>query len=115
MPPWCGSFCYPRLCCCLAIGSGTCQPLWSGCCRVSTSMEKAMRPRIAEGSKAVLVAGLLAVLALAVSTRVEAAGGDRAAYVDQLEGICKPRVAATQRAVKGVEGDVQGERFPVAA
>src|SRR6185312_13760051 len=43
------------------------------------------------------------------------AGEERAAYVDQLEAICKPGVEATQRAVKGVRSDVQAERFAVAA
>ncbi len=39
----------------------------------------------------------------------------RGEYVAQLEAICKPDALATQRAMKGVEGDVRAERLAVAA
>jgi hypothetical protein len=39
----------------------------------------------------------------------------RAEYVTRLEGICKPDAEATQRAVKGVKGDIRAERLAVAA
>jgi hypothetical protein len=39
----------------------------------------------------------------------------RPEYVAQLERICKPGSEATQRAVKGTQGDVRSERLAVAA
>jgi len=56
----------------------------------------------------------LALLTLAVSAHADTAS-QRRAYVERLEGICKPGVEATQRAVKGVKSDVQAERLAVAA
>jgi hypothetical protein len=46
-----------------------------------------------------------------------AAAGEqsRAEYVAQLETICKPGSAATQRAVRGTTADVRAERLSVAA
>ncbi len=45
-----------------------------------------------------------------------AAGGPaRHEYVERLEAVCKPRAAATERAVKGVRGDVAAERLGTAA
>ena len=39
----------------------------------------------------------------------------RPEYVEALEAICAPRAEATERAVKGVRGDVAAERFGPAA
>jgi hypothetical protein len=53
-------------------------------------------------------------LALALPAR---AGAEvtRPEYVAELEKICKPDSAATQRAVRGTRADVRSERFPPAA
>jgi hypothetical protein len=40
---------------------------------------------------------------------------DRRDYVKRLEVICKPRVEATQKAMKGVRDDIRAERNAVAA
>jgi flagella basal body P-ring formation protein FlgA len=62
---------------------------------------------------------LLAAAALAaiLVSGVALAEGEptRAEYVAQLEGICKPDAEATQRAVKGVKGDIRAERLTLAA
>lgn len=57
---------------------------------------------------------ILVALALAVPAQ---AGAEvtRAEYVARLEGICKPRSEATQRAVHGTRADVRSERFRRAA
>jgi hypothetical protein len=48
---------------------------------------------------------------------VAAAEGEstRTEYVTRLEGICKPDAEATQKAVRGVKGDIRAERLAVAA
>lgn len=61
-----------------------------------------------------LAAVALAVLALSASAAAEVAP-ERAEYVSHLESICRPRVAETQRAVRGVRADVRAERLGVAA
>jgi hypothetical protein len=68
-----------------------------------------LRRTTAAAAVAVLLAVASACLALAaeVPTRQE--------YVTQLEGICKPDVLATERAMKGVREDVRAERDGVAA
>lgn len=65
-----------------------------------------------------LVALSLAVVALAAPAVLGAETADaptRSEYVVQLEKICKPKSEATQRAVRGVRGDVRAERLRVAA
>jgi hypothetical protein len=42
-------------------------------------------------------------------------GPSQAEYVTRLEAICKPKVEATQRAVRGLRSNVQRERLGVAA
>jgi hypothetical protein len=80
-------------------------------------MEKAMRSRGGDGHQVRLLAVVvfLAALTVAVSARADSASSERTAYVDRLETICKPGVAATQGAVEGVRSDVQAERLAVAA
>jgi hypothetical protein len=78
-------------------------------------MEKAMRARVAEFSRMRLLLVAMVLSALTVVVSAQAAGSERGVYVDRLETICKPGVAATQRAVKGVRSDVQAERLAVAA
>lgn len=58
------------------------------------------------------------ILALALVAGAREARGEaptRHEYVAALERICKPRVEATQRAMKGVRNDVRAERTKVAA
>jgi hypothetical protein len=65
-----------------------------------------------------LTAALIAALALAVPSAFaaeEAEAPTRPEYVAQLERICKPGSEATERAVRGVRGDVRAERLRVAA
>ena len=58
----------------------------------------------------------VAVLALATALpAVAATPPDRDEYVTELEGICKPRALATQRAMKGARADMSAERFVGAA
>jgi hypothetical protein len=59
----------------------------------------------------------LAALALAAPLDAAAAAEapTRPQYVAQLEGICKPRSDATQRAVRGFRADVRQERLAAAA
>ncbi len=59
----------------------------------------------------------VALLSLVLIGGVAAAEGTptRAEYVTQLEGICKPGAEATEKAVKGVKGDIKAERLTVAA
>src|SRR5215217_561727 len=107
-----------------------CRPLWSGCCRVSTSTglprrtqtperleTKEMGMRCHESSRSRLrrlpAAAALAVLAL--SATAAAGAPERAEYVTRLEAVCKPGVEATQRAVRGVRSDIKAERLSVAA
>jgi len=66
------------------------------------------------GLRRLAAVALLAALGLAISAHA-ASLGERRAYVERLEAICKPGVEATQRAVKGVKSDVQAERLAVAA
>jgi hypothetical protein len=66
-------------------------------------------------------AGALAVaclLALALAAKAPQARGEaptRADYVATLERICKPRVQATERAMKGVRNDLRAERTKTSA
>jgi hypothetical protein len=55
-----------------------------------------------------------AVLALA-GAAAAAEAPTRAEYVERLEAVCKPRGEETERAVKGVRGDISAERFKPAA
>ena len=58
----------------------------------------------------------MAVFALATALpAVAATPPDRDEYVTELEGICKPRALATQRAMKGARSDLSAERLAVAA
>ena len=45
----------------------------------------------------------------------EAPAPSRAEYVARLEGICKPRALATERAVRGMRADLRAERLAIAA
>jgi hypothetical protein len=58
-----------------------------------------------------------ALLATFLIGGVAAAEGEpsRTEYVAQLEAICKPDALATEKAVKGVKGDVRAERLALAA
>jgi hypothetical protein len=60
---------------------------------------------------------VLAALALALGLSAAAAAESptRAEYVTRLEAVCKPHSEATERATKGVAGDVRAERLTVAA
>jgi hypothetical protein len=65
-------------------------------------------------------AATIAILALACGALSATAQGSgeppsRHEYVAQLEAICKPRVEATQKAMKGVRDDIRAERNGVAA
>lgn len=60
-----------------------------------------------------LLGGLALLLTTAAASAAEAP--TRAEYVAQLEGICKPDAAATQRVMKGVRADVAAERLGAAA
>jgi hypothetical protein len=73
--------------------------------------ETGSRPK---AGRPALLAAALAVLALSATAAAEGAPS-RAEYVDRLESICKPRIFATQRAMKGVRGDVREEHDAVAA
>jgi hypothetical protein len=67
---------------------------------------------------AALAVACLAALALALVARAPEAHGEsptRQAYVTTLERICKPRVQATERAMKGVRKDLRAERTKVGA
>jgi hypothetical protein len=59
----------------------------------------------------------IVVAAMTVGAAVASAEGEptRAEYVSRLEQICKPGSNATERAVRGVRGDVRAERLAVAA
>jgi hypothetical protein len=67
--------------------------------------------------------GLCAFLALTVLLRVPSPAGadestasaERAAYVEELEAICRPRAQATQRVMKGVREEVRRDRIKPAA
>jgi hypothetical protein len=63
---------------------------------------------------ATVVAGLGAA-ALCGGVAAAEEGTSRAEYVAQLEAICKPGALATEKAVKGVKGDIEAERLAVAA
>lgn len=66
--------------------------------------------------RARLTTWAVAVLALATALPALAATPpDRDEYVTELEGICKPRALATQRAMKGARADMSAERFVDAA
>lgn len=59
-------------------------------------------------------AACLVALGLSAMARAETAPS-QAEYVTRLEAICKPKVEATQRAVRGLRSNVQRERLGVAA
>jgi hypothetical protein len=66
------------------------------------------------------IALAVVVLAASVGAAVASAEGEtteptRTEYVSTLERICKPGSDATERAVRGVRGDVRAERLAVAA
>ncbi|HEX6455880.1 MAG TPA: hypothetical protein VF009_05110 [Solirubrobacterales bacterium] len=69
--------------------------------------------RTSNRRKGLIAALLVALLAAAIAVAAE--GPTRAEYVTHLEGICKPRELATERAVKGVRDDLRNERLAVAA
>jgi hypothetical protein len=60
------------------------------------------------------VAALVVALALG-GIAVAEAGPSRPEYVTRLEGICKPRALATERATKGVRSDIRAGRLAIAA
>ena len=62
-----------------------------------------------------LVSAMMPAAVVLSASVAAAAMRDRAEYVDRLESICEPGVAATQRAVRGVRADIQAERLAVAA
>jgi hypothetical protein len=78
----------------------------------AASAKRRARSRIA-------TAALVAALATAAAALPAPAGADgtpqRAEYVAKLEGICKPRALATERAMKGARADLSAERLAVAA
>ncbi|HVT00587.1 MAG TPA: hypothetical protein VHE08_08735 [Solirubrobacterales bacterium] len=55
------------------------------------------------------------VLLGSVAVAAAAEAPSRAEYVARLEGICKPRAAATQVAMRGAKGDLKAERLAIAA
>jgi len=57
----------------------------------------------------------MACAALATTAEGSTEAPTRREYVAQLEEICKPRVEATQKAMKGVRDDIRAERNGVAA
>lgn len=67
--------------------------------------------------------GVCAFLALTALLRVpspaaadeSSASAERAAYVETLEAICRPRAEATERVMKGVREDVRRDRIKPAA
>jgi hypothetical protein len=62
-------------------------------------------------------AAIAAALATAVAAPAAGTAGapQRGEYVAKLEGICKPRARATERAMRGARGDLSSERLAVAA
>lgn len=83
------------------------------------STGKAMRFRSKGRSRVLGVAATAAMVAAAVALSSPATAmtpkAERTEYVHRLESICKPGVAATQRAVRGVRPDIRAERLAVAA
>jgi hypothetical protein len=63
--------------------------------------------------KLLAAAALVAVLISGVAAAEDAP--TRAEYVTRLEAICRPDAEATERAVKGVKGDIRAERLTLAA
>ena len=81
-------------------------------------MKQRTQPTHAAGARRRAVRALVALaLALAVcgTAAASAAAPTRAEYVTRLEGLCKPRALATQRAMKGARADISAERLAVAA
>jgi hypothetical protein len=64
-----------------------------------------------------LAAAAAAALTLAAlwASPASAEAPTRTEYVVRLEAICKPRVEATERVMKGVRADVRAERLGIAA
>ena len=58
---------------------------------------------------------MLVLPTLVLTAPAGAESPDRAEYVSSLEGVCKPGVEATQRAVRGLRSDITAERLSVAA
>jgi hypothetical protein len=62
-----------------------------------------------------VISAVAMILALAAVAYAEAEPLTRDEYVARLEGTCKPRAEATQRAMKGVRKDVRyPDRLPIA-
>ncbi len=61
----------------------------------------------------VVIAALLGLLGASVAVAAEPP--TRAAYVEQLEAICRPDAAATQTAMRGARADVRAERLTAAS
>jgi hypothetical protein len=57
----------------------------------------------------------LGLAVVAVTSAAAAEGPTRLEYVTRLEAICKPGSLATQRAIRGVKGDVRSENLRRAA
>jgi hypothetical protein len=74
-----------------------------------------MRRSLHLGGVAWLVLASVAALALCGSVAAAAEEPTRAAYVETLEGICRPDAEATQGAMRGARSDLQHERIAVAA
>jgi hypothetical protein len=72
-----------------------------------------MGPSARRATSLFALVGLLATVASPLAAG--AVEPSRAEYVVRLEAICKPRSEATSRAVRGTRGDIQGEKFKLAA
>ncbi len=57
----------------------------------------------------------LALLATGIAGAEGGPAPSRSEYVARLEGMCKPRALATERAVQGMRADLRAERLAVAA
>jgi hypothetical protein len=62
-----------------------------------------------------LAASAIALLSAGIAAAEGASAPSRSEYVARLEGICKPRSLATERAVQGMRADLRAERLAVAA
>jgi hypothetical protein len=63
----------------------------------------------------IAMAAIALASAAAALAAEEAPAPDRAEYVARLEGVCKPRALATERAVRGMRADLRAERLSTAA
>ena len=73
----------------------------------------AARGSSGRGRRIAVALTLVALVVPALATG--AAAPTRDEYVARLEGICKPKALATQRAMKGARADLSAERLAVAA